>query len=105
MKCPKCSTEASETARFCPRCHATLRFECPACHHEQRHGGHCDKCGVDFMKFFSAVMLAKQAESQASHERTLQRSSLLKTLLIAPFGMGIPLIRSLLNHGRRHSRN
>ena len=29
-KCPKCGTNARDVARFCPRCHTTLRFECPS---------------------------------------------------------------------------
>src|ERR1700724_1467546 len=36
IKCPKCASAAREVARCFPRCHAPLRFECPACKHEQR---------------------------------------------------------------------
>ncbi len=74
----------------------TLRFECPSCHHEQRHGGACDKCGVDFLKYINAVVSAKKNESDVARDRLEQRSSLLKHLLFVPFTMGIPLIRSLL---------
>jgi hypothetical protein len=101
MKCPKCSAEARDIARFCPRCHATLRFECPACHHEQRQGGKCEKCGVDFLKFVSSVVALKQGEADLEHDRLEQRSNLLKNILLLPFNMGIPLIRQLLGGSRK----
>jgi hypothetical protein len=96
MKCPKCDGEARDIARFCPRCHATLRYDCPSCHHEQRHGGSCDKCGVDFLKYIAAVVSPKKAEADAIHERFERRSSLLKNILSMPLTGGIPLIRQLL---------
>jgi hypothetical protein len=74
----------------------TLRFECPSCKHEQRHGGQCEKCGVDFLKYINAVVAGKKNEADAAHERLEQRSNLMKNVLFAPFTMGIPLIRSLL---------
>ena len=104
VKCPKCGSEARDVARFCPRCHATLRYQCPACAHEQRHGGTCEKCGVDFLKYVSAVVTAKKAETDAVHERIEQRSNLMKNLLLTPFTMGIPLLRDLIAgaHKRRN---
>jgi hypothetical protein len=104
MQCPKCNAEARDIARFCPRCHATLRYECPSCRHEQRHGGTCEKCGVDFLKYVTAVVMSKRAEADAAHDRIEQRSTLLKNLLLLPVNMGIPLIRSLLagNKARDH---
>src|ERR1700723_3009953 len=67
IKCPKCAADAREVARFCPRCHATLRFECPACKHEQRKGGSCEKCGVDFVKYIGAVVAGQEAEGGQGH--------------------------------------
>ena len=101
MNCPKCNTERSDGARFCRRCHTTLRYECPACHHEQREGGRCEKCGVDFMKYITAVMAAKKAEADAAHERSMRNSNLLKNLMLSPFTLGIPLIRDLLSNSRK----
>jgi Double zinc ribbon len=104
MQCPKCSSEARDIARFCPRCHATLRYECPSCKHEQRHGGTCDQCGVDFLKYISAVVAAKQAQSDAEHDRIERQSNLMKNILMTPFNLGIPLIRDLFL-GTRKSRS
>jgi methionyl-tRNA synthetase len=103
MKCPKCSSEARDIARFCPRCHATLRYECPSCHHEQRHGGTCDKCGVDFLKYITAVVSAKKAEADAVAEKFERRSSLIANILSVPVNGGIPLIRQLFSGTRKKS--
>lgn len=92
-KCPKCGTDAREVARFCPKCHATLRYECPSCHNNQRAGGKCEKCGVDFLKYVGAVVAAKKAEADAVHERLESRSGLLKGLLWLPFNGGMSLVR------------
>lgn len=101
MKCPKCSSEARDIARFCPRCHATLRFECPSCHHEQRHGGACDKCGVNFLKYVLAVVSAKKADADALNERIERRSNLLTNMLTVPLNGGLPLIRQLFGGSRK----
>jgi hypothetical protein len=92
-KCPKCGTDARDVARFCPKCHATLRYECPSCHNNQRAGGKCEKCGVDFLKYIGAVVAAKKAEADAVHERLESRSGLLKGLLWLPFNGGMSLVR------------
>src|ERR1700723_1327345 len=96
MKCPKCSAEARDIARFCPRCHATLRYECPSCKHEQRHGGKCDTCGVDFIKYIGAMMAGKRAEADVVHDRIEQRSNMMKNILYFPFTLVIPLIRDFI---------
>jgi NMD protein affecting ribosome stability and mRNA decay len=96
VQCPKCGTQVRDIARFCTRCHATLRFQCPSCTHEQLHGGTCEKCGVNFLKYIRAILAAKKAEADQFHDRLEQRSTLLKNMLWVPFTLGIPLIRSLL---------
>ena len=75
--CPKCGRGARDVARFCQRCHMTLRYECPACRHEQRQGGTCEKCGADFVKCLAAMISAKRVERDTDRERFEQRSSLL----------------------------
>jgi len=104
MECPKCGGPVRDIARFCQRCHATLRYDCPACHHEQRHGGTCDKCGVNFLKYLNAVVTAKKAEADVIHDRIERRSSLIKNVLYTPFTLGIPLIRDLFV-GKNKSRS
>jgi hypothetical protein len=105
MQCPKCKAEARDIARFCPRCHNTLRLQCPSCAHEQRQGDVCEKCGVHFLKYISAMMVAKRGEAELAHDRIEQRSTLLKNLILFPVNLGIPLIRSLLTgRNRRGSK-
>jgi hypothetical protein len=91
MECPKCGQTVRDVATFCTRCHMTLRFKCPSCQNEQRHGGKCDKCGVDFMKFAAALMDQKRSKTDAEHERLESRSSLLKNLLLIPITGGLSL--------------
>lgn len=96
MQCPKCRTEVRDVATFCTRCHATLRFKCPSCSNEQRHGGTCDKCGIDFAKFATILIGQSRAELDSEHERLERRSGLLKNLLFVPVTGGISLVRHLL---------
>lgn len=93
MTCPKCGTEARDLARFCTRCHATLRFKCPACAHEQRQGGICEKCGVDFVKYATVLIAQSQGEADLEKERLDRRTGLLKSLIWAPLSGGISLFR------------
>lgn len=102
VKCPKCGATVREIARFCQRCHSTMRYECPACGHQQRAGGTCEKCGINFIKYVTAVVAAKQAEADAIHDKIERRSTLMKNLLFIPFTGGISLIRQLLvGRGKR----
>jgi hypothetical protein len=91
MECPKCGQTVRDVATFCTRCHMTLRFKCPACQSEQRHGGTCDKCGVDFMKFASALMSQSRAKSDSERDRLEDRSNLVKNLLLIPITGGLSL--------------
>lgn len=91
-------------ARFCQRCHMTLRFTCPACKHEQRQGGKCEKCGVDFLKYITSVVAVQKGQADLEHDRLEERSNLLKNILLTPFTMGIPLIRQLISVSRRGGR-
>ncbi|MGH9747465.1 MAG: zinc-ribbon domain-containing protein [Candidatus Acidiferrales bacterium] len=93
IKCPKCGTDVRDVARFCQRCHHTMRYECPSCKHQQREGGKCEKCGIDFLKYVTAVVTQKQSEADVIHDRFEQRSNFMKNLLWLPFTFGIPLIR------------
>jgi hypothetical protein len=93
LKCPKCGTDVREVARFCQRCHQTMLYECPSCHHQQRKGGQCEECGIDFLKYIAAVVSQKQAQAGAIRDRLEQRSNFMKNLLYLPFTLGFPIIR------------
>ena len=67
MQCPKCATDNPESFTYCARCHAPLKYTCPACKHVQLQGGKCDKCGVDFAKYLA--MMVFQAKDAAQAER------------------------------------
>lgn len=96
MECPKCKTANSDVAQFCSRCHATLLYKCPSCSETQRHGGTCDKCGVDFAKY--AAMLVAQEEIRASLDREKKREhvSVWKQAILLPITGGYSLMKFLL---------
>lgn len=89
-----------DTERFCRRCHATLLFKCPSCGATQRHGGTCDKCGVDFAKY--AFMLVAQEQTRVSNEREKQveKAAIWKQIILLPITGGYSLIRFFLNRSR-----
>jgi hypothetical protein len=93
IQCPKCGANAREVARFCPRCHATLRFECPACKHQQRKGGSCEKCGVNFVKYITAVVAAKKIEADQVHDRIERRTGIIKQVFLLPITGGLSLFK------------
>jgi hypothetical protein len=98
MKCPKCATDALDTARFCLRCHATLRFECPSCRHQQLQGGTCEKCGVDFLKYLNSVITIKKVEAEGQHARNQRRSWIIKQVILLPITGGFHLLKDLFHH-------
>jgi predicted amidophosphoribosyltransferase len=93
MVCPKCQQENSDTAQFCSRCHMTLRFVCPTCHNIQRHGGTCDKCGLDFMKYAVTLQYEMQAKADKERAKLRTRSSILKQILLLPVTGGFSLLK------------
>jgi len=103
MQCPKCGQTVRDVATFCTRCHATLRFHCPACKNEQPHGGKCDKCGVDFMKYMGAIVGNSQAKADAEHDRLERRSGFVKDLLWIPITGGFSLVHRLFAGSKERS--
>ena len=95
MTCPKCGQENSDAVQFCTRCHATLKFVCPACKHVQLHAGQCEKCGVDFAKY--ALMVQTRAKDEVDREiaRSRERTNLARDLMMAPINGGLSLLRYL----------
>src|SRR5208282_2681830 len=81
IPCPKCGAAVREVARFCQRCHMTMRFECPSCGNKQRTGVKCEKCGINFVKYIGAVVAAKQVEEDTIEAKLGRRSAFLKNLV------------------------
>jgi len=92
-----------EVARFCQRCHMTMRFECPSCGNKQRTGVKCEKCAINFVKYIGAVVAAKQAEVDAVEAKMDRRSALLKNLVALPLTGGIALVKQLFRASNRKS--
>jgi hypothetical protein len=103
IPCPKCGAAVREVARFCQRCHMTMRFECPSCHNKQRTGVTCEKCGINFVKYIGAVVAAKQTEADTIQAKLDRRSAFLKNLVALPFTGGIALVKQLFRASNRKS--
>jgi len=95
MFCAKCQQENSEEVLYCVRCHAPLKFTCPACKHVQQQGGTCEKCGVDFAKYGAMMLLNVQSAAQAERERSRGRANAWRQTILIPLTGGLSLIKLL----------
>ena len=102
MRCIKCGQENLKAIEFCVRCHQPLRYTCPACKHEQDHGGQCDKCGADFAKFAAMMVYQAQLQAQQSRETKRSRHSLAREIFLAIITGGLSL---LLTMNARHKKD
>lgn len=93
MECPKCKTVNPDTTQFCKRCHATLLYKCPSCGAAQRHGGTCDKCGVDFAKYAAMLVAQEQTRVTGERERVREHASIWKQAFLLPVTGGYSLIK------------
>src|SRR5271156_4599281 len=100
IPCPKCGAPVREIARFCQRCHMTMRFECPSCGNKQRTGVKCEKCEIDFLKYIGAVVAAKAMEVDSIEEKIDQREAFLKNIITVPFTGGLSLIKRLVRSSK-----
>jgi hypothetical protein len=100
MLCPNCRLENPETAQFCLKCHNPLRIVCPACHHVQDHGGQCEQCGVDFMKYGSLMIFQNKTQLEKDRERVKNRSAMAMQVVLLPITGGWSLLKYLLKRGR-----
>ena len=57
------------------------------------HGGKCDKCGVDFMKYAMTLLLQDQVQTERTRERQKEQLGLLKQALLLPITGGFGLIK------------
>ena len=101
MSCPKCGRENSATVQFCVGCHAPLRYTCPACQHIQDHGGQCDQCGVDFVKYAAMMVFQAQTQAQKQREKSRTKNSIIKQVLLLPITGGLSLLGYLRSRARR----
>jgi hypothetical protein len=100
MECTKCKTANSDTAQFCTRCHATLLYKCPSCRASQRHGGTCDKCGIDFSKFAAMLVAQEQMRATRQRDRAREHASIWKQIFLLPVTGGYSLMKYFM---RRHT--
>jgi hypothetical protein len=103
IPCPKCGAAVREVARFCQRCHMTMRFDCPSCGNKQRTGVKCEKCGINFVKYIGAVVAAKQPEQDTLEAKMDRRSAFLKNILAIPLTGGLKLFKQLFQASNRKS--
>jgi hypothetical protein len=96
MQCPKCKQENAEAGLYCVRCHAPLRYTCPACKHVQAQGGCCEKCGVDFAKYGAMLVFRAQSEIGAQREQAKARTTAWRQVLLLPLTGGLSLVKFLL---------
>jgi len=101
VTCPKCSEENVDAARFCRRCHMTISFVCPACRAVQRHGGTCDACGVDFLKYGMIQMDRLKATLEKERGQITKQTSVAKEIMLAVATGGFSLLRLLYRRVKR----
>ena len=100
MECPKCKAPNGDAEQFCRRCHATLLFKCPSCAATQRHGGTCDKCGVDFAKYAFMLVAQEKTRATAEREKMVEKAGIWKQIILLPITGGYSLIRFFLHRDR-----
>ena len=71
----------------------TLRFICPACEHIQPHGGKCEGCGVDFMKYAAVLQLQMEETARAEREKAKARSAAVRQIVLLPVTGGWSLLK------------
>jgi len=86
MQCPKCGHANSDASYFCTQCHQVLIHRCPACWHEQRAGGVCEKCRTNFALYWGAQLQHEaEVESRIEWDKFWARAWALVQLGFLPF--------------------
>ncbi|MCL5005049.1 MAG: hypothetical protein M1404_00825 [Acidobacteria bacterium] len=88
MKCPTCAHDNLESCHFCVRCHAPLRFICPACEHVQGYGSKCDAFGVDISNYASMLAFTNKTVLQHGRAPKAGRDEILGQILLLPITGG-----------------
>jgi hypothetical protein len=84
MRCAKCGQENPDSNEFCSRCHNPTRYTCPSCGHIQEHGGQCDQCGLDFVKYATMLVFQGQTAAQQARQHKKVRGGILRQILLLP---------------------
>lgn len=74
----------------------TLLYKCPSCMATQRHGGTCDKCGVDFAKYAGMLIAQEQNRVQRRRDKMRENASIWKQIILLPVTGGYSLMKFLL---------
>ena len=72
-----------------------MRYTCPGCQHQQDHGGQCDQCGVDFVKYAAMMVFQAQTQAQMKREKSRKKNSVMKQILLLPLTGGLSLLSFL----------
>jgi hypothetical protein len=79
----------------------TLRFVCPTCRHIQSHGGTCDECGLDFMKYAMTLQLEMKSKADRERAKLRSRSAVVKQIFLLPITDGFSLLKFFRSKLRR----
>jgi class 3 adenylate cyclase len=106
MRCPKCSADKRDTARFCDGCGAPIEPHCPSCGALSRVGARfCDACGAALRPVTAATTASSSsaaaevpsirvaAEREASASNDSERKTV--TALFADIKGSMELMRNL----------
>ncbi len=66
----------------------------------QRHGGTCDKCGVDFAKYGAMLVAQEQTRVSSEREKQVEKAAIWKQIILLPITGGYSLIRFFLSRSR-----
>ena len=69
-----------------------MRYVCPSCKHVQQHGGQCEQCGLDFLKYAMVLQSQMQLQADQERQRMKSRTSILKQILLLPITGGLSLL-------------
>jgi len=66
----------------------------------QAQGGKCEQCGVDFAKYAAMLVFQATADAQDKRQRSQERASLAKQVLLIPLTGGLSLLKYVFSRFR-----